>query len=152
MEKEVDQLAEKQQKLVEMRDRVRILHEYLKLNDNHIELEQRFKTKKEDYLEIKNQYDKLEEAWVNGQATILAAHLHDGKPCPVCGSIEHPNKAQDQDTVPTKDELEQVKNQLNRKDSDYRDAAAKLKANKDQLEIKAAEVSRNRSADSGCTT
>ncbi len=140
MEKEVDQLAEKQKKIVEMRDRVRILHEYLKLNDNHIEFEQLFKTKKQDYLEIKNQYDKLEEAWVNGQATILAAHLHDGKPCPVCGSIEHPNKAQDQDTVPTKDELEQVKNQLNRKDSDYRDAAAKLKANRDQLDLKAAEV------------
>ncbi|MCQ6279659.1 AAA family ATPase [Bacillus sp. EB600] len=140
MEKEVDQLSEKQKKVVEMRDRVRILHEYLKLNENHIEFEQLFKTKKQDYLEIKDQYDKLEEAWVNGQATILAAHLHDGKPCPVCGSIEHPNKAQGQDTVPTKDELEQVKNKLNSKDSDYRDAAAKLKANKYQFDIKSAEV------------
>ena len=46
---------------------------------------------------------------MSGQASILATHLHDGKPCPVCGSSEHPNKAHGQDTVPTKDELESSK-------------------------------------------
>ena len=99
----MDQLGEKQQKLIEMRDVVRVLQDYLRLNKKQVELEQESKTKEEEYQESKKQYEKLEEAWVSGQASILAAHLHDGKPCPVCGSSEHPNKAHGQDSVPTKD-------------------------------------------------
>jgi exonuclease SbcC len=133
IEERVDQLAEKQQKLTEMRDRVRVLLEYIGLQNNHVKLEQEKKRKEESYQEIKKQYEKLEEAWISGQASILAAHLHDGKPCPVCGSMEHPNKAQGQDTVPTKDELDLVKNELNQKNSDYQKVDAKFINNLDQM-------------------
>jgi exonuclease SbcC len=140
MEKAVDQLAEKQQKLNDMRDRIRVLHEYLGIYKNQVELEKIYKTKDESYQAIKQKYEKLEEAWVSGQASILAIHLHDGKPCPVCGSTEHPNKAQGQDAVPTKDELDFVKKELDLKDSEYRDLVAQLKNITDQLKHKASEV------------
>jgi DNA repair protein SbcC/Rad50 len=136
----VEQLPIKNQRLVEMRDQVRVIQEYLKYNQKHAELENVFQLKQKSYQEVKNQYEKLEEAWVSGQASILAAHLHDGKPCPVCGSIEHPNKAGGQDTVPTKDELEKVKKDLESKDSQYRDASASLKSNKDLLDTRIQEV------------
>jgi exonuclease SbcC len=141
LEKAVDQLAEKQQTLNDMRDRVRVLHEYLGIYKNLVELQKLFKTKEESYQAIKQKYEKLEEAWVSGQASILAIHLHDGKPCPVCGSTEHPNKAQGQDEVPTKDELDLVKKDLDSKDSEYRDLVAQIKNVKDQLEQKAVVVS-----------
>jgi DNA repair protein SbcC/Rad50 len=140
LEKAVDQLAGKQQKLTDMRDRIRVLHEYLGIYKNHVELQNLFKTKEESYQAIKQKYEKLEEAWVSGQASILAIHLHDGKPCPVCGSTEHPNKAQGQDAVPTRDELDLFKKELELKDSEYRDLVAQLKNGKDQLEQKAKEV------------
>ena len=141
LEKAVDQLAEKQQTLNNMRDRVRVLHDYLGIYKNQVELQKIFKTKEETYQAIKQKVEKLEKAWVSGQASILAIHLHDGKPCPVCGSTEHPNKAQGLDAVPTKDELELVKKELDSKDSDYRDLVAQIKNGKDQLEHKATEVS-----------
>lgn len=140
LEKAVDQLAGKQQKLTDMRDRIRVLHEYLGIYKNHVELQNLFKTKEESYQAIKQKYENLEEAWVSGQASILAIHLHDGKPCPVCGSTEHPNKAQGQDAVPTRDELDLFKKELELKDSEYRDLVAQLKSGKDQLEQKAKEV------------
>ncbi|WML53135.1 SMC family ATPase [Neobacillus sp. PS3-12] len=140
LEKAVDQLAEKQQKLTDMRDRIRVLHEYLGIYKNQVELQNLFKTKEESFQAIKQKYEKLEEAWVNGQASILAIHLHDGKPCPVCGSTEHPNKAQGQDAVPTREELDLVKKELELKDSEYRDLVAQLKNGKDQFEQKAKEV------------
>ena len=38
-------------------------------------------------------YVDLEALFLSGQAGILAATLENGKPCPVCGSPEHPNPA-----------------------------------------------------------
>ena len=44
-------------------------------------------------MQLKVQYDEVTLAWMNGQASIMAEHLEEGKPCPVCGSTEHPHKA-----------------------------------------------------------
>lgn len=43
--------------------------------------------------ELKQVYDALQQAWVNGQAGIMASRLIPGTPCPVCGSPHHPQPA-----------------------------------------------------------
>jgi len=53
--------------------------------------------------------ETLEQQWLSGQASQLALHLHDGQPCPVCGSEQHPRKASQDAQLPTKEQLEQVK-------------------------------------------
>ena len=116
---------------------VRVLQDYLRLNKKQVELEAESKTKEAAYQKVREQYEKLEEAWVSGQASLLAAHLHDGQPCPVCGSREHPHKAQGQETVPTKDQLESMKKELDIKDHDYRTTVAMLSTNQEQHELKA---------------
>lgn len=45
------------------------------------------------YKTVKSQYDELYERFLCSQAGILAQALEDGKPCPVCGSSEHPSPA-----------------------------------------------------------
>ncbi len=140
IEKNVDELPSKQQKLIELRDQGKVLLDYLEYHEKQVQLEQKTNERKAEFLTLKEQYEALESAWINGQATILAAHLHDGKPCPVCGSEEHPNKAQGHETVPTKEELEAAKQAFNEKDNDYREIAAQYKTNKEQLETKKVEV------------
>jgi exonuclease SbcC len=47
----------------------------------------------------------LELAWHAGQAALLANELKVGKPCPVCGSEEHPFPAGSEQPLPTENEL-----------------------------------------------
>lgn len=62
--------------------------------------------------EARAQFERMERDWIEGQAGLLAAHLHDGKPCPVCGSEEHPAKASLSEHMPDKERLQQLKEQL----------------------------------------
>ena len=41
----------------------------------------------------RSELEALEARWRQGQAAVLAAHLHDGEACPVCGSASHPAPA-----------------------------------------------------------
>ncbi|MCU6710382.1 SMC family ATPase [Paenibacillus sp. J5C_2022] len=62
--------------------------------------------------ELRSQYGELERRWIEGQAGLLASHLHDGKPCPVCGSESHPGKAELQTDMPSKESLQEAKEYL----------------------------------------
>jgi DNA repair protein SbcC/Rad50 len=140
IEKLIDELPTKQVTLLELREQVGVIKDYLKYFQDQIKLQHDYTLKRKGYLAIKEEYEKLEESWITGQASILAMHLHDGKPCPVCGSLEHPHKADGQDAVPTKEALEAVKKDLDHSNNLYRDAAARFNTNKEQLEGKAKEV------------
>ncbi|MDQ1912923.1 SMC family ATPase [Paenibacillus sp. GD4] len=43
--------------------------------------------------EIKKQREAMKQAELSSLASVLAAHLHEGEACPVCGSLEHPQPA-----------------------------------------------------------
>lgn len=60
----------------------------------------------------KSEHERLERAWLEGQSSMLAVHLVDGQPCPVCGSESHPSKAHGSDAVPTKEMLQHAKETL----------------------------------------
>ena len=55
---------------------------------------------------------KLQQDYIAGQATLLAARLEDGLPCPVCGSGDHPHPAQGGAGIPTEMELEKAHKQI----------------------------------------
>lgn len=81
-----------------------------------------YKKAAEDYEEKRNEYllaqskaeklgkeaDEKRHLFNNEQAGILAETLVEGEPCPVCGSLEHPNKAVLTEGAPSKKEVEKA--------------------------------------------
>lgn len=58
---------------------------------------------------LRQEYQQLEQYFLDAQAGMLARTLQDGKRCPVCGSMEHPYPAVLPDHVPKKAELDRQK-------------------------------------------
>lgn len=58
--------------------------------------------------------EQLMEDWIREQASVLAGDLEPGKPCPVCGSTDHPHPAEIADKVPTEKDLAKQRQRLKR--------------------------------------
>ena len=61
------------------------------------------------YEEANNRYLKMEKAFFNEQAGIMAAALEVGQSCPVCGSVTHPVPAVAGEDAPTEMQLKKYK-------------------------------------------
>lgn len=59
--------------------------------------------------EKKDIYNVKHKAYLDEQAGIIAQTLAEGKPCPVCGSTEHPHAAKLSENAPTKAQLDEFK-------------------------------------------
>ena len=65
--------------------------------------------KKEVYLSCHGIYEKKYQAFLDGQAGILAQKLEEGIPCPVCGALKHPSPSLLPEKLPTEAEVKEAK-------------------------------------------
>lgn len=87
-----------------------VMKDALKADEKALE-SLRMQYKKADFAwkEARRWCEDVESAFLGEQAGILAERLHDGVACPVCGSLEHPQKAVLSLTAPTEREWKKAK-------------------------------------------
>lgn len=79
-------------------------------------------------------YSAAKENYYLSHAGILATALEAGKPCPVCGSVDHPKPAQLTETAVTREELEQIENARRIAETDLGEASERLATINAQIE------------------
>jgi len=142
---ETQQLPELLQKEKELADHKKMLEEMDRTNQNwqQAQAEQKKGQKKlqnlsNDYQEKSRAHDELYRAFVEEQAGLLAQDLQVGQPCPVCGSLEHPKKAELSREAVTKQQVEQAKQRRERANSDlekYREQFQKIQEHCEQQKV-----------------
>lgn len=83
-------------------------------------------------------FKNANKMYLDAQAGILAQTLQDNMPCPVCGSVTHPDKAVRPENAPTKEDLDRLQEQVataNRAANTARESAGSLKGALDEKEI-----------------
>lgn len=109
------------------------------------DLTEKLKKQEQGALEALNIYSNLQNVWFQSEAYKLSSKLENGKPCPVCGSEEHPLPAEKPENVPSQKELDAAKERYERENSEKE----RVHGSKEQLEK---EVERlQKSFESYCT-
>ncbi|HHW65908.1 MAG TPA: SMC family ATPase [Rhodocyclaceae bacterium] len=85
-------------------------------------------------------FTALDTRWRQAQAAILARHLHEGGPCPVCGSAEHPAPARHEGELPTEQVLQEATERARDADAAFEAARQALNAAELARAAAAAEV------------
>lgn len=92
----------------------------------------------EDAVHVRNRdrenYNQLEQVFLDAQAGLLARHLKEGEKCPVCGSLHHPQPAVLMDEVPDKEILDQKREALDKEEKKVQNLSTLAGQWKEQIE------------------
>jgi DNA repair protein SbcC/Rad50 len=94
----------------------------------------RFEREHHIFIEKEKAFRKQTRRYLSGQATLLAESLEEGEPCPVCGSIHHPNKAEATDETISHQEHEANKRIYEEELAKYRQTESRIERLKEKRE------------------
>ncbi|GED30271.1 SMC family ATPase [Brevibacillus centrosporus] len=140
LEDKVVHLPARTERLNLLRQQATIIQEYLTLVQRSTEEHGEERELLETFEQADRAYSVVEDLWIEGQAALLASHLHDGDTCPVCGSVEHPKKAATIGEIPTKEELERLRKEKSVAEKKHLEAKAKYNATQLQIQEKQQQV------------
>lgn len=126
--KEINELLIKveQCEFLKFKDLKKNFEELDELKKKFQDLQESFKNKKNIYFELNQKYMIDYDLFLSSQAGILAANLKEGSPCPVCGSLTHPNPCKNSSEVIGKEELDIMKTKLEVLSSDIENISVEL--------------------------
>lgn len=102
-------LLAKNDELTKVNELLDALAKEKQLDGEHQQAAESFEVSKTASDAASSNYQEKYMLFLCEQAGILAASLTAGKPCPVCGSVEHPAPAQLTDKAPTQEQVDELK-------------------------------------------
>lgn len=137
-------LSKEREKEHECKEKLQNLNEMMQLSKECELALETLQQAKEKYLLCQKKeeaatgiYRKMERAFLDEQAGVLANYLKEGEPCPVCGAVSHPSPAKLSDDAPSEAELKKAKQEMEKAGKAYNEAfseAAALKAKTEELQ------------------
>lgn len=115
---QTEQKAARYQKLLEL------FEETKRLKQDVDDKQKIYRTVCEEQQEKKQVYEHLQQRYLDEQAGVLSAQLADGMPCPVCGSLTHPNPAAPRGDAPEKETVEQAKAEWEKSNQNMQETSA----------------------------
>ncbi|MCR5319179.1 MAG: SMC family ATPase [Treponema sp.] len=99
--------------------------------------------------DLEREYSLKHRMLLDGQAGLLASSLEENKPCPVCGSLLHPSPAKRMDSVPSKEQLDELQKQKEKFFAEANEKSLECAGIKSKIEEKEAFIKQGLE-ESGC--
>lgn len=103
---EAEKVESMTQRILAITDAVEVLKQYHVLMKEFRKQQSKMQVLLADSKEKDLHYFDVKERYYGSQSGLLALELEQGKPCPVCGSLEHPNPAKPQEDAASKEDVE----------------------------------------------
>ena len=129
-----------QEKLIKLQNLSALFKDFHKLGDNLDTRQSEYKKASEASEKATADYEAKNRAFLDEQAGIIAETLESGKPCPVCGSLEHPCIAHKSAKAPTEAQLKIAKENADKARKAAEDSSGKCKEAKGMLDAKKVET------------
>lgn len=139
-EKLVNQRDKALDRLTKLNDLSEAFESFHNLKDNYASLQDEYLKVADDSEKATADYEAKNRAFLDEQAGIIAETLEDGKPCPVCGSLEHPCIAHKSEKAPTEAQLKKAKDNAEKFRKLSENKSGQCKEAKASLDTKKAEI------------
>ncbi len=137
LENSLDKAVDREAKLQLLSN---IFEEWHKLSQELDSLQKEYTEAANASEEANQTYEAKNRAFMDEQAGIIAETLETGKPCPVCGSLEHPCIAKKSKSAPTEAQLKKIKSAAEKARKDAEEKSGQCGAKKATFDAKAEEL------------